>query len=194
MKREWIIFNNRIYSAGQLIITYLLFTIIGQSQISKEISLSVYPGFTFVNYEKRLGISNDYLMDNDHIHLGAAIRAFLLSENQIQLGAEVGIQKLYYAHYIIPGDNAPEDQEFKANTVSLMILGRQFVNKFFFIGGAGIHFFGSGVSAALCLETGYMFYAGENLQIPLSLRINPIFGTGTLYPVSIGAGLSYTIR
>jgi hypothetical protein len=39
-----------------------------------------------------------------------------------------------------------------------------------------------------------MINAGENIQIPASLRVNPIFGTGTLFPISLGAGLSYTFK
>lgn len=194
MERGWIIYNRRLFAAGQLIIVFLFFTTIGHAQISKEISFSLYPGITFVNYEKVLGISNDYLMDNDQIHFGAALRGFLISENRIQLGAEVAWQKLYFAHYVVPDGATTVDQEFKAKTISVMILGRQFINKFFFIGGAGIHFFNSGVSPALCLEAGYRINAGENIQIPVSLRVNPIFGTGTLLPISLGAGLSYTIK
>lgn len=189
-----IIIPGQIFASIALIIVCLFFPIIVNAQITKEISLSTYPGFTIVNYEKALGYPNDFLTDNDHIQISAAVRGFLLSEKQIQFGAEVAWQKLYYAYYVVPNGTTPFDQEFKVKTFSLMILGRQFIKKIFFIGGAGIHFFNSGVSPALCLESGYMLSAGEKVQIPLSFRITPIFRSATVLPISVGAGLCYRFR
>jgi hypothetical protein len=173
---------------------FLFFSSICRAQKSKEISLSAYPGFTIVNFEKALDYSDDYLENWKQFYISAAIRGFLSTEKPIHLGAEIAWQQLYYAYYIIPYYISPVYREFNVTTVSLMALGRYSVNRFFAVGGAGVHLFNSGISPAICLEAGYMIKAGTNLKFPVSFRINPIFGSGTPTPISVGAGVSYTLK
>ncbi len=169
----------------------IFFSTIGQAQMGKEISLSVYPGFTQVNFEKALGYSDDYMEDWSQIHVSAALRGFMLSEKSFDLGAEVAWQSLYYAYYIVPYGPSPVYREFNVSTVSAMALGRYSVNSIFAVGGAGIHIFNDGVAPAVILEAGYKLNAGTNFKIPLSVRICPVFGDGTPVLFSVGAGLSY---
>ena len=189
-----IIINKQRIIPALFMTIFLLFSIVGHAQKAKEISVSVYSGFTFVNFEKALGYSDDYMEDWSEINISAALRGFILSENPIQLGAEVAWQKLYYAYYVLPYGPSPVYREFNVSTVSLMALGRYSINKFFAVGGAGIHFFNNGVSPAICLEAGYRLNAGANLKFPVSVRINPVFGSGTPILLSVGAGVSYTIK
>jgi hypothetical protein len=51
--------------------------------------------------------------------------------------------------------------------------------KFFALAGAGIHIFEDGVAPAIYIEPGYMISVGESLKIPVSIRVNPVFGDGT---------------
>jgi len=187
------IYKHRIVFA-QFMIIFLFFSAIGLSQKGKEISLSVYPGFTLVNFEKALGYSDDYMEDWSEIHVSAALRGFLLSDNPLQFGAEIAWQKLYYAYYRVPSGDSPVYREFYISTVSVMALARYSVNNVFVVGGAGIHFFEDGVAPAICIESGYRLNAGTNLKIPLSVRVAPVFGDGTPVLFSVGAGLSYTIK
>ena len=53
--------------------------------------------------------------------------------------------------------------------------------------------FYDGIAPAICVESGYIIKLGMNLKIPVSLRLNPVFGDGTPIPVSLGIGISYTI-
>jgi len=177
----------------QFITIFLMFSIIGQAQKSKEISLSVYPGYTLVDFEEALDYSDEYLEDWGKIYLGAALRGFLQLRSRLQLGAEVAWQQLYYAYYRLPyGPSPPVYREFNVTTVSLMALSRYYLNnRFFIVGGAGVHIFNDGVSPSVCLEPGYMIEAGNNLTIPVSFRINPVFGSGTPILFSVGAGVSY---
>jgi len=176
----------------QFISIFLMFSIIGHAQKSKEISLSVYPGYTLVDFEKALDYSDEYLEDWGEIYLGAALRGFLHLSSRLQIGAEVTWQQLYYAYYRLPYGPSPVYREFNVTAVSLMALSRYYLNdRFFIVGGAGVHIFNDGVSPSVCLEPGYMIEAGNNLTIPVSFRINPIFGSGTPIPFSVGAGVSY---
>ena len=165
-----------------------------QAQPGKEISLSVYPGFTLVKFEDALGYSDDYMEDWSEIHVSAALRGFLLTDKPLQFGGELAWQKLYYAYYIVPYGNSPVYREFNVSTVSLMALARYSPSNFFAAGGAGIHIFSDGVAPSVSVETGYRISAGTNLKIPLSFRICPVFGDGTPILFSIGAGLSYIIK
>jgi hypothetical protein len=194
MKTGVIRFNRQRIILALFMTIFLLFSFISRAQMPKEISFSVYPGYTFVNFEKALDYSDDYMENWSNFQFAAAIRGFLQSEKQIQLGAELAWQKLYYTYYILPYGPSPVYREFNVTTVSLMALGRYSVNRFFAVGGVGIHFFNSGVSAAICFESGYVINAGANLKFPLSFRINPIFGSGMPTPISVGAGVSFTIR
>ncbi len=194
MKSEKIIINNHSIVFELVMIIFIFLSSNGYAQRSKEISLSLYPGFTIVNFEKALGYSNDYLENWNEFHYSAAFRGFLLSGKPIQFGAEFAWQRLYYAYYIVPYGPSPVYREFNVSTVSLMALGRYSVSNFFAVGGAGIHFFNNGISPAICLEAGYKLNVGANLKLPVSIRVNPIFGSGTPTPISAGIGFSYTIK
>jgi hypothetical protein len=173
---------------------FLLFSVAGIAQNAKEISLSIYPGFTLVNFEKALGYSDDNMEDWSEVQISAAFRGFLSSAKSVQFGTELAWQRLYYAYYVVPYGPSPVYREFNVATVSFSVLGRYSFNNFFSVGGAGIHFFNDGIAPSLFLEGGYMINILENLRIPLSFRINPIFGSGTPIPFSVGAGVSYILK
>jgi len=137
----------------------------GFAQKSNEISLSVYPGFTLVNFEKALGYSDDYMEDWREFHISAAARGFLGTGKSLQAGAEIAWQQLYYAYYVVPYGPSPAYREFNISTFSLTALARFSKNNFFSVMGAGIHFFNNGIAPAVCIEGGYRVNAGENLKI-----------------------------
>ena len=192
MKAEEMLFNRQRVVLIPVMAIFLFFSSISHAQRSKEVSFSFYPGFTLVNFEKALDYSDDNMEDWSQFYYSFDLRGFLSSEKPFQIGAELGWQRLYYAYYVVPYGPSPVYREFNVSTVSLMVLGRYSVNKFFAVGGAGIHFSDSGISPAICLEAGYMINAGANLKIPVSFRINPVFADGTPIPISAGIGASYT--
>ncbi len=165
----------------------------GHAQKAKEISLSAYPGFTIVNFEKALGYSDDYMEDWNEFYTCAAIRGFLKPGKQFDIGVEIAWQQLYYAFYRVPYGTSPVYREFNISTISLSALGRFNKNNFFAVIGGGLHIFNDGIAPAICLEPGFMLRAGPKLMLPISLKINPIFGDGTPLPVSLGIGAAYTI-
>ncbi len=181
---------------GMLLLTFfILYSSSGHAQNSKEISLSVYPGFTLVNFEKALGYSDDYMEDWSEFYTCVAIRGFLESGTQLSFGAEFAWQQLYYAYYRIPYISTfPVYREFNVSTYSMSLLGRYTNNNFFAVLGAGLHIFNNGVAPGTILEAGYFIKGGSNLKFPVSFRINPILGDGPPIPISVGIGASYTIK
>jgi len=194
-KQAKIMIDSRHIISSFIIIICLSLSGSCYSQWDKEISLSAYTGYTLVNFENALGYSDEYLEDRNQFHYSVALRGFLVSRKRLQIGAEIAWQKLYYAYYVVPYYPSPEYYEFNVSTTSLMALCRYLTReKFFAVGGAGIHLFNDGASPAVCLEAGYMIYSGANLRFPLSVRINPVLREGISVPVSAGAGVSYIIR
>jgi hypothetical protein len=189
--RQFTLFSQRIVFAN-LVCLLLIFSDNCKAQKTNEVSILVYPGFTLVNFEKALDYPDDYMVDWNQFYLSVALRGFIHSANSIQFGAEIAWQRLYDAYYVIPYPPTTAERSFNVSTISLMALGRYSSGNFFLIGGGGIHSFESGLSPALCFETGYMLRAGENLEIPVSFRINPILGSGIPTPISIGTGISFS--
>ena len=177
------------------ILVFLLLKDNIHAQKSIDIGVTLYPGYTAVNFEKALGYSDEYLNDWDQFYYSATLKGFLTTDKTVDYGAEIGWQRLYYAYYVVPYGTSPVYREFNITTFSIMGLARySTTNRFFVIAGAGIHFFYDGVAPALMVEPGYFFKVGENLKIPVSLRIYPIFGDGTPTPVSLGIGVSYVLK
>jgi hypothetical protein len=189
-KRITISTRQRIISAT-FITFFLLFSVAGHSQNKNEVSISFYPGFTLLNFEKANGYSSDYLENWSQFNICVAIRGFLRSEKPLQFGAEAAWQRLYYAYYVVPYAPSSVYREFNVSSESLMVLCRYSINNFFAVGGVGIYSFKNGIAPAICLEAGYAIKIGENLKFPVSLRVNPIFGSGTPVPISVGAGMSF---
>jgi hypothetical protein len=164
------------------------------AQKNLEVSLSVLPGFTAVNFEKALGYSDDYMEDWDQFTYGFSAKGFLVPDKPYRFGAEIGWQRLYYAYYVVPYGDYPVFREFNISTVSLMALaGYSITENFFVIAGAGIHIFNNGVTPAFYIEPGYQIKFGQRIKVPISLRINPVFGDGMPILISLGLGISYSI-
>jgi hypothetical protein len=179
---------------GGLIILFCSSQII-KAQKGIEIQISAYPGYTEVNFEKALGYSDEYMIDWDQFCYSGAIKGYLVTETHLSYGVELSWQRLYYAYYRVPYDFSPVYREFDVSTLSVTGIARYSHNqKFFVAGGAGFHFFNDGVAPAILVEPGYNISIGDNLKIPVSIRLNPIFGDGTPITACLGIGVSYRIR
>lgn len=176
------------------IIILLCFSQVIKAQRSIEIQINAYPGYTAVNFEQALGYSDEYMIDWDQFCYSGAVKGYLVTEI-LSYGAELSWQRLYYGYYRVPYGPSPAYREFDISTVSITGIARYSPKrKFYLAGGAGIHFFNDGVAPSLLIEPGYNISAGEKLNIPVSLRLNPIFGDGTPISVCLGIGVSYRIR
>jgi hypothetical protein len=160
-----------------------------------EISLAAHPGYTLVNFEKALDYSDDFMSDWDQFSYGGSLTGLFAVEKPLSYGIEIGWQRLYYAYYIVPMGYYSAYREFNVSTISIMAVGRYSPqHKFFALAGAGIHKFNNGVSPAIYIEPGYLISLGEKLKIPVSVRLNPVFGKGLPATISFGIGVSYRLK
>lgn len=193
--KTYTITTGKAIMTASLIFIFSFLSINLKAQKSIEISLSGYAGYTAVNFEKALGYEDEDMEDWDQLYYSFSAKGYFNSDKPINFGAEVGWQRLYYAYYVVPYGPSPVYREFNVSTTSVMALARYSKNqKFYALAGAGIHIFGDGVAPAIFIEPGYLVSIGENLRIPLSVRLNPIFGDGTPITISFGIGVSYRIR
>jgi hypothetical protein len=106
------------------------------------------------------------------------------------LGIEAGTNRLYYWEYPAPGFSWFNWRtEWTTNAVIYYV--RNIGSRFFLQSGVGVHIFHNGTVPGLLAAAGTSFSVGEKLSIPLSLRIEPIFGTATPIAVNIGTGLKF---
>ncbi len=133
--------------------------------------------------------------DWDQFYYSVSLKSLLTSDKSVHFGAEIGWQRLYYAYYVVPYGTSPVYREFNIATTSLMALARYSSNqRFFALVGAGIHIFYDGVAPAIFIEPGYMIKLARNLKLPVSIRVNPVFGDKIPIPISLGVGVSYKLR
>jgi hypothetical protein len=180
---------------GFFTLLFLFFSNNIQAQKGIEIGFTLYPGYSAVNFEKALGYSDDYMDDWDQFYYSVSLKGFLTSDKPFHYGAEIGWQRLYYAYYIVPYVPSPLYREFNISTISFMALARYSANqRFFILAGPGFHLFNDGVALAVLIEPGYLIRLGENMKIPVSFRLNPVFGDGTPITISLGVGVNYTLK
>lgn len=194
MKPEILRSRKNFSAIAFLMILLPFFSTLIHAQGGKEVSLSVYAGYTLVNFEEALGYSDDDMDDWNEIYFSAALRGFLTSGKPFNLGAEIAYNQLYYAYYIIPYGMQTIYREFNISTFSLTALGRYRPGNFFLVGGLGIHFFNDGVAPSLTAEAGYTFNQEGKIKVPLSFKINPVFGDGTPVTFSIGIGAVVSLK
>lgn len=111
------------------------------------------------------------------------------------LGLEAGANRLYYWEYrwsdgFYSGYRWGTEWTGNLGVHLVKYLGESFFLK----GGAGLHFFFSGGTVpGLLAAAGYAIPVSESLEIPLELRIEPVFGNATPVPVMLGAGIRYKL-
>jgi hypothetical protein len=175
--------------------TILLFSLLIHNiilaQHPAEISISLSPGYTFVDFESAIDWPENYLSDWDQFHLSLNAKGYIPSRTNLQIGAEAGWNQLYYAAYKIPDVTYSYIyRNYDVSTLSLMLLGRFSINNFFITGSIGIHDYEHGIELASGLEAGLGIKISEKLFIPLSLRLVKIF-YGSTFCSSVSVGLTY---
>ena len=125
MKKEILRVTKNLSATVFLLSLFFLFSTTGHAQKEKEISFSVYPGHTIIDFEKAYGYSDDHMEDWNEFHIAVALRGFLGTNNLIQVGLEVAWQQLYYVYYRIPYyETQYLYREYDISTISLSLLLR----------------------------------------------------------------------
>jgi hypothetical protein len=195
MKTEIIRIKKHLSAFFISLTIFLVFSLVCEAQKEKEISFSVYPGHTFINFEEAYDYSDDHMEDWDEFHIAVALRGFLGTNNLIQVGLEVAWQQLYYVYYRIPYYEMQYlYREYDISTISLSLLLRYSRSSFFAIAGPGIHFFDGHSALSLFTEAGFFINVGDKFRIPVSLKLSPIFTDGEPSPLSVGIGISLQLK
>ena len=104
------------------------------------------------------------------------------------LGLELGSNRLYYWEYQAPGYSYYNWRtEWTTNAVLYYIA--DIGERMFIQSGIGIHVFNDGTVAGLMAGFGALFPAGEKFTVPLFVRIEPVFGSGTPVAINVGTGI-----
>jgi hypothetical protein len=175
---------------------YIFFTVVLSAFFSiasaqfKSVGLTVGGGYTVIDVQK----VNEPIELYDWNNFGLILKGFAeyqLSEGRI-LGIELGRNRLYYWEYQYPG-NSYYTWRTEWTTNAVVYFSKYFGDNFYMTAGAGIHIFYNGTVPGLLASIGTSFDIGNTLSIPLTLRIEPVFGTGTPIAVNLGTGIKFNL-
>lgn len=156
----------------------------------KSAGLTVGAGYTIINVQ---GV-NDPMVLSDWDNFGLVFKGFgeyQLSEGKL-LGLEIGRNRLYYWIYPAPGYTYYNWRtEWTTNAVAYF--SKYFGDRFFLQSGVGIHFFSNGAVFGLLASAGTSFKVGSSVSIPITLRIEPIFGSGTPVALNLATGIRFNL-
>jgi hypothetical protein len=177
-----------------LILILLCTCIIGRAQF-KSVGIVTGAGLTLVNVEKAIDYSP--LEEWDKISAILKVTTEYKLKEDLALGGEFGANRLYYWEYRW-SDGVYSGTRYRSEwTTNLGIHIIKYLSEPWFIqGGATIHIFngGSGTVAGLLAAAGADLQITNDLSIPLSVRIEPVFGNAAPVAICISAGLKYTFR
>jgi len=172
-----------------IVSTFLFVVILSTASAQfKSAGVLIGGGYTAINVEKALEptVLSDW---NNFSLVFKALGEYQINENII-LGAELGGNRLYYWEYPVPGVSYYRWRtEWTTNLVVYFM--KYFNGNLFVQAGAGIHGFHNGTVVGLLIGGGYSIMVADRFSIPLGLRIEPIFGTGTPIAINLGSGVRY---
>ncbi|UCH15579.1 MAG: hypothetical protein JSV22_06350 [Bacteroidales bacterium] len=177
----------------------LVILFISQTVSSQSLSLNLQNsvGFTIVDVESAWETE---LHDWGQFSYSLVAQGILNKDNGLSIGAETGLQRLYYweeRYYAYVPDPVPRYRWGTIWTLHIgAILEKKFENNFYLQSGVNARIFldGSGVTPGILAAAGYELYISDSFRIPLGLRIDIVFGNATPIPVTLGAGLKYNLE
>jgi hypothetical protein len=180
-------------------ITFLVITVLSQTMWTQDISINLRNGigFTIVDVEEAWETE---LEDWDQLSYQLVAQGILNKDNGLSIGAETGVQRLYYweeKYFVYLPDPTPR---FRWGTIWTWHLGalleKHFENNFYIQSGANLRVFldGSGVTPGILASGGYELFLSDSFKIPIGLRIDVVFGSATPIPVTLGVGLKYNLQ
>lgn len=157
----------------------------------KSVGVLIGVGYTAVDVEQVLDPYGLEDWDNFSM-LYKAFAEYQVSE-KLLLGGEFGRNRLYYWNYRVPGYSW---NNWRTEwTTNLVIYASYFLSEKVFVQtGPGIHFFHDGTVFGLLASVGTNISITEKLQIPLTLRIEPVFGTENPIALNLASGIKYVLH
>jgi hypothetical protein len=175
-----------------IVTLFLLFVLVsGSSAQIKTLGIICGGGYTIIDVQK----VNSPITLNDWNNSSLVFKGY--AEYQIKegimLGIEAGRNRLYYWNYKAPGYSF-YNWRTEWTTNAVFYIAKQLKDKFFIQAGAGIHSFYRGTVFGLLAGAGTYFHLSDKFSIPLCLRIEPIFGSGTPVAVNLETGLRLSLK
>ncbi len=178
------------------------------------------PSADDLGYVSADGDNLDSYLDYSKMNYGAGLQLFLPSTTNIRFGGDIGMRKLFSAEFNTGSEDISfvdedYDTEDEYDIAVLGVVEYALPNSNFFLqGGAGLHFvywswesnyssdYSYNYSGASGTDTniGLMGAAGTTLALtptlsmPLILRIDYIARYGATMPVTVMAGLNFTVK
>ncbi len=174
-----------------ILTTIILLTFISVCSAQfKSFGVIMGGGYTAIDVQKVV----DPIPLSDWNKYGLVFKGF--AEYQLKkgniLGLEIGRNRLYYWEYKAPGYSWYNWRtEWTTNAVAYM--STSFGERFYLQAGAGIHFFYTGTVFGLLAAAGTTFEITNNFSIPITFRIEPVFGSGTPIAINLATGVKFSL-
>jgi hypothetical protein len=152
-----------------------------------EIGANATAGYTLLDIESVVG---EKLSDWDQFSYGGNVVGFYHVKKDFSLGIEAGFQRLYYWEYRFEMGYGTQWRWGDESTVHFGPVVELRKNKFFAQAGLNARIFtgGSGTVPAAMLSGGYEIKVSEKLGLPIALKADVVFGSGTPIAVSLSVG------
>jgi hypothetical protein len=171
----------------------LLFSIALCSAQIRSVGLALGFGGTLVDIEK--AVEWDELEEWDTWATCLKATGEYQLAGGLILGGEFGANRLYYWEYRW-SDGSYSGYRYDTEwTVNLGVnLTYYLLENLYLKGGAGLHFFVSGGTVpGLLAAAGYNIALTDKFELPLEIRIEPVFGNATPVSVMLGTGIRYRL-
>lgn len=149
-------------------------------------------GYTACDIDEWAGIGTS---DWNQFMSGGYAQAWFLKFGNITVGGEFGYDYLLWYKYRVYDPYYTVYRSIDVDATRLMVVGRVPVGeKLFAEFGAGIYMFGDFTDFGLTGGLGYRIQIGDNLYVPIKLRIGVVLDKDTnLLPIGLSAGIGYTL-
>jgi hypothetical protein len=156
----------------------------------RSVGFTAGAGYTVINVQK----VNDPILLSDWDNFSLVFKGYAeyqLSKGNL-IGLEVGRNRLYYWEYPAPGYTW-YNWRTEWTTNAVFYISKYFGERFFVQAGPGIHIFYNGTVFGLMGSAGTSFPIGKSLSIPVTFRIEPVFGSGTPIAVNLATGIRFNL-
>lgn len=172
----------------------LLITASGFSQTGIELKGLAGIGYTIADIEEASGEEGVTLEDWGEFYWGLRVQGLYKFAGNMQAGAEIGYNYLFWYSYIAPYPPYTLYREFGVAPVNISAVFEYDLSEVMSVqGGAGVYIYGDGAALGLFSSFYYKWQITDSIYIPAFFRLDAIFATGFTVPVSVGSGIIYKL-
>lgn len=158
-----------------------------------EIGLNGIAGYTVLNVQSVVG---EPLTNSSQFSYGGNLLFLYHCGSSLAVGLDAGFHRLYYWEYSFSGFGYGTEYRWGTEeTIHFGPMAELKKNNFYVQGGLNLRIFtdGTGTVPALLLGAGYAIPISGILALPIGIRTDVVFGSGTPLAVNLSAGLRIKI-